>query len=355
MKLLAFILLVFSIISVRAGIRPSFNLDYCAWNATDIVVATEGDVIDGKLTVIESWKVNLLPGDQLNLPEMAQFAPEESRAIKVGFGQQTTSVEHVTGTRMVIYLKKSEPTTPQSSIHWEGASFAGDLNVSVVWLEGMHAYGFLQLMNPGPSELRELDKSDAEIKYRTSDIVDEEALFRNALSNPDNGKRASALAKFTRSELFLARDRAFEGLSQCGPAALPVLRAILRDETQTEIHSDAIDALAAAGGYAAGGDLLAIVKSDRVFWERVAPRLAIGWWNHLDESDNQTPRDRYARTFRAIQALKAINFGNGKDEIKKIRDLWRSYPALEDKSGLDQMSKACDEYLSMAEMKPMRN
>ena len=42
-----------------ATIRPSFDLDYSLWKATHIVLATERNVIDGHLKVIESWKGDL--------------------------------------------------------------------------------------------------------------------------------------------------------------------------------------------------------------------------------------------------------------------------------------------------------
>jgi hypothetical protein len=45
-----------------AGIRPSFNLQNCSWHATHVVVATEGEKIDGVLKVLESWKGDLAPG-----------------------------------------------------------------------------------------------------------------------------------------------------------------------------------------------------------------------------------------------------------------------------------------------------
>ncbi|MGD2114647.1 MAG: hypothetical protein PVG07_06335, partial [Acidobacteriota bacterium] len=45
--------------SAGAGIRPSFHLDLVAWEATHVVVATEGPEIDGELTVLESWRGDL--------------------------------------------------------------------------------------------------------------------------------------------------------------------------------------------------------------------------------------------------------------------------------------------------------
>src|SRR5215470_6273267 len=73
----------------NAGIRPSFNLDYCSWHATHIVVATEGDEIDVRLTVLESWEGDLSPGETIYITELASFKSEESRTVKSVFDRES--------------------------------------------------------------------------------------------------------------------------------------------------------------------------------------------------------------------------------------------------------------------------
>ena len=60
---------------VCAAERPSFNLDYSAWKATHIVLATENGTIDGRLKVVESWKGDIKPGMELILPELGASMP----------------------------------------------------------------------------------------------------------------------------------------------------------------------------------------------------------------------------------------------------------------------------------------
>src|SRR5206468_844470 len=67
--------------TATAAIRPSFHLDTCSWRATHVVVVSEGETIDGAVTVLESWVGDLRPGDTLAVPELAAFAPEKARAI----------------------------------------------------------------------------------------------------------------------------------------------------------------------------------------------------------------------------------------------------------------------------------
>src|SRR4030095_3388719 len=85
-----------------AGIRPSFQLEDNTWNATHIVVATEGKTIDGVFRVLESWKGDLNPGDSIKIPELASFKPASSRTVSDPWYQKpgTNQGLVVTGARM---------------------------------------------------------------------------------------------------------------------------------------------------------------------------------------------------------------------------------------------------------------
>ena len=141
-----------------AGRRPSFYLDYSLWKATHIVLATEGEAIDGRLTVMESWKGDLAQGAELILTELAGFADERSRQVSWRGKTQDLPepyVDLVTGSRMVLFLVKSaqpqegKAADKQASV-WKPASYAGQdgLKVSVVWIENGETYAFQQIMNP---------------------------------------------------------------------------------------------------------------------------------------------------------------------------------------------------------------
>src|SRR5262249_53146583 len=70
-----------------AAIRPSFQLDSCAWAATHVIVVTEGARIDGVVEVLESWAGDLKKGDTITVPELAEFAPEAKRRVAPSFLQ----------------------------------------------------------------------------------------------------------------------------------------------------------------------------------------------------------------------------------------------------------------------------
>jgi hypothetical protein len=121
--------------SARAGIRPSFSLESCAWFATHVVVATEGEKIDGVLTVLESWKGDLTPGDAVSLPDLAAFNPEASRVVKRPFSNRDAEPRHVTGDRMILFLKEKPLANGDGGRAWEPAA-RGGVDVSVLWVEG---------------------------------------------------------------------------------------------------------------------------------------------------------------------------------------------------------------------------
>jgi hypothetical protein len=109
-------LLAIGAIPVDAGIRPSFSVDRCSWNATHIVVV-QTTPKDGVFSVVESRKGDLKPGDSLEVPELKpnkDAVPISSDRKPQGFGSQDTQgiseqiPRQPVGSRMILFLKKKE-------------------------------------------------------------------------------------------------------------------------------------------------------------------------------------------------------------------------------------------------------
>jgi hypothetical protein len=66
---LLLILLAFFLLPAFAGIRPSFELDYCTWHATHVVLV-EVTAAEGVFSVVESWKGELQPRERITFPEL---------------------------------------------------------------------------------------------------------------------------------------------------------------------------------------------------------------------------------------------------------------------------------------------
>ena len=127
--ILVAILLTFAVTPAALGaFAPSFHLEHSAWEATHVVVVTEGKKIDGVVEVLESWKGDLKKGDSFTLTELAAFAPAEARVVaKPLFGKDDGPTIRVTCSRMVLFLKqKPKSRRPEASTnHVEPAGGAG--------------------------------------------------------------------------------------------------------------------------------------------------------------------------------------------------------------------------------------
>ncbi len=156
---------IFAAAEASAGRRPTFHQDFSISKATHIVLATEGDVIDGRFSVIESWKGDLEVDTEIILPALAKFRNEQLRTVKWTRGRVVDApyTRLVTGQEIVIFLVESEEkrqSNPEFSeiAKWSSA-YLGDaqnFDVSVAWIEYGEAYTYQQVINPGPSELRHL-------------------------------------------------------------------------------------------------------------------------------------------------------------------------------------------------------
>jgi hypothetical protein len=90
-----------------------------------------------------------------------------------------------------------------------------------------------------------------------------------------------------------------------------------------------------------------MLKSELDFWRNTAPGLKQGWWNGhgLEQKQVGPLQDRYSRTLEILYSLRKLKPPACKNQVAEFRDYWRSLPQLEDTSGLNQMSQACDAVL----------
>ena len=179
---------------VLAGFKPAFSLGYSLQHATHIVLVTEGDVVDGNLEVIESWRGDLKPKAMINIPDLAQMADEKLNEVQ-WFREDLVHapyVRKVTGQRIVLFLiDKDKAQNVHDSVKpagdWLPASYygLGGFKTSALWLENGEAYGFLQIFNPGPSELRHT-YTEVEVKARIfgNNVIKDEYLKAVEQSDP---------------------------------------------------------------------------------------------------------------------------------------------------------------------------
>jgi hypothetical protein len=334
----------------RAAIKPSFMLDSSSWEATDIVVTTDAGLRDGKLSVLETWKGRLAARDTLVIPEMRRFAEAQSRTVESILRRKEAGPPIVvSGKRMALFLKRGSPQAAgqePTHIRWQFANLYNAVEVSVVWFEGGSAFSFVQLMNHGPSLLTRIDCPEAEMKKRVPEIVRIQESLAKVAAIPAGEQRAIEAAAYVRSNVYDARKEAYNILAKCGKPAIPVLWKLLSGGAGAR-DDNTIDALAAAGGADVAPEFVRILDRESAFWKARAPSLQPGWWNGkgLSWSEVESLWTRYGRVLHVLYGLRTMKFQESRKPVQAFRDYWRSLPQLEDSSGLNQMSRACDEIL----------
>jgi hypothetical protein len=311
-----------------AGIRPSFSLEYSAWDATDIVVATEGEKIDGHLTVLEVWKGPLRPDDKLSIPELSKLAPESERSIadelfapkKAGMPR-----DHVTGARMVLFLKRSSDAPGK----WAPTGWFNDMLISIAWIEKSHVFAFQQIMNPGDTLLLPLNLSDQEFQAQVADIVQTQSDLAKAATIDDLDKRAEAIKPFITSKHYLAPEAALHEIEKCGTAAMPILNALIADDELLRQHGKYVEAMGKACGAAAGPSLTKLVVAETKFWKERAPTLEPKW--QRSDAKGVTPltevwylNDRLNRLCFALRALKESKYEKCGNFVVELRSYFQS-------------------------------
>jgi hypothetical protein len=327
-----------------AAILPSFHLDTSGWYATHIVVVTEGKEIDGKVRVLESWRGDLRPGDRLDLPDLAAFAPLKARTINTPFAEPAPGQPtHVTGQRMVLFLRKAAAGGPARG-SWTAASGAG-MRVSLAWVEGEQTYACVQWINPGPNDPIPLNMTERQLRERVRQLDRLRADLGRAAAGPDAGKRAFALCPFLDSAVDAARQAAFQSLGECGEPALPTFRRLLADGSLGRRHWELVRALGKVRGRQAGQELAVLLGRELAFWQREGPRLPPGWWNGggLEWADVERFRDRYGVALEAVRGLGEGGHREGRQAVREFRYFWRSLAQLRE---IEQMGEECDHVLA---------
>jgi hypothetical protein len=325
---------------------PPFCLDDCSRNATHVVVVTEGACIDGHIEVLESWRGNLRRGDRLHLPGLAVFADRDLRTIAE---PEPGEPIHVTGSRMVVFLRWRPERTDPTKGAWAAARFTG-MGGSVAWVERGEAYTCPPLFDPTrPYELARLGMTEKAMRQRVRHFSRVWENLDRAVALPDPARRAAALCTFVRSDAEAVREAALRSLGQCGEPALPAFRKLLEEHSLSRHHGEVVRTLAQLGGTEAGRELAAIMERELTFWKAEGPKLPVGWWNGagLEWSKVGRLRDRYIVAREAIEGLGKGRGDEGRKAVTAFRDFWRSLPQLEDsKYGLAELSEECDRVLA---------
>ena len=254
---------------------------------------------------------------------------------------------HVTGSKLVLFLKRGAGAIPD----WQPANLWKKMSVAIVWIEGDKTYTFVQETNPGPSKLHEFYKSSADLKTEVARILKLQNGLSETARTEDLTQRAQGLVPFAAADVRLAREAAFEEFAKCGPAASPVLRAMLKDEKLRPRGEEIVEAMGKAGGAGVGPELMQMLHHETEYWKRIAPALQPEWWNGKGLTgwpEIELLRDRYCKTLSIVRALKGIGYHGDMEAVTDLRDYWSSLPQLNEESRLDDIVTECDALLRSA-------
>jgi hypothetical protein len=348
-------LLLVSTADATAALMPSFRLEFCSWEATHIVVVTEGDKIDGKVEVVESWKGDLKKGDKLTVPDLAAFAPEKERGVSKGlFARDDTKdlPAAVSGSRMILFLRKqveAEKDKPTKTNWLPAADKWGGMKVSTAWIEGDKVFAFGQEMNPGPQELLSWGMDEKKLKKTVDAVVKDQTVLTEAIRKGDADKLTTAVLELVRSESASASEPTFVPnavvweLADTGAKGLPALRAILKDHKLLKYHDTAVRSIAKAGGADAGPELVKVLEQELAFWKKVGPDLPGDWWSgargKVEWEEVTRLRDHYMVAYAAVIELGKLRHAGGREVVTEFAEYHRSLPQL---AAIKQLGEACD-------------
>lgn len=322
--LLVSLFLLLCSFTASAKAHSLIGVDQCIWLSTHIVIVTEGEQIDGKVTVIESWQGDLYPGYSLTVPELAAFSSAESRKLYcpdmfLYLHECESPVPEVTsGSEIILFLRdKRTPSDPQ-----------GWCAIGALWVEGEDAYGLWDGEKEWQGLLAPVKKA-ADVRKMIEQTARDKAAMKKALQLPSLEARRLALQTLAPSNSWYtakvvevekeALDRAAR-MAKGRAVSLPVVQC--NNDCVVEIFN-------------------LIVKQELEFWKLEAPRLREGWDDPLGGYDERDfYRGHSENTEVALRMLRDTADEESRKVAKELLAFFLSLPQLKDQVYVIQGCKA---------------
>ena len=324
--------------------------------STHVVLASEGETIDGVFQVIECWKGDLQPGDILEIPELAQFASPESRIIE-DEGNQLIS-KMVTGNRMILFLIKAQVWADQKKetlkTKWLPVKYFDtpphipsgvynlpkellDMRISVAWIEEGKLCAFFTEFDHRKQVLRTSSDTPEIIKKKTEALVKVQNALRDINAIPDPTERVEKAIQFAKMNPNEYQVDATEIVAGSGELAFPSLQRMFEDPSFASLRPLIITDIGDVTGPSAGAVLTAFIEKELAFWRETAPGLEVGWRNmgrHSDDLERLLCREQ--ALYEGVQKVGALRYPGCKAAVTALRDFWDSLPQLNEDKGLHE-------------------
>lgn len=336
------IFLAIGLIPLEAGIRPSFDLDQCSWDATHIVLV-QTTANEDVVSVVESWKGDLKPGDSIEIPELKpneNAVPLSSHPKPPGFDLPDKSgiSEQIPrlpiGSRMILFLKKQEGSDAGTPMKWGPAS-RGGMKVSALWIDGGKAFCFQQRMNPGPSELSPcvrwpVRSSDVAVfTVRIQEVLQAREDLKDTLAMTNVDVRAERLGSTALSDVYEAQKAAIDSLGRVGVVALPEILQVMDKPPLPYDGAALIRVFVEAAGKDSGRQLHARLEQDVIYWRTIGPTLTQDWLHQLIVVGSPL-FVKFQETSLLIRELDQEQYAPAAQTVAELRNFWVSQPQLYD-------------------------
>ena len=344
-----FALVVLSSFFALGAIRPSFYLNACSWNATEIVVLAPTTQA-GTFRVIEAIKGELAPGASLELPGLTPPQGGTARLGELSKGDFDHLFEGVPpigqSDRLIVFLRRPgalpeynpRPDLPIDTSGWEPANYMGDLRTSAVWIQDGVTYSFLQTMNPGPTHLTTLLMSETELRKSVQSILQVRSAMDRAVANPDQVERGRQLAALVRSGNEIARMSALQKLEHGGASEANVLLDLLSDQSLLGWHQDIVGALVRK--HVADVRFAGFLGEETTYWSQSCRTLKPGWWSAAQYPDIERARNHYTRAYALLNAIHELNLSEAMPAVRDFAAAWSTCPPLERREKTNQIAEA---------------
>jgi hypothetical protein len=335
---------ILSSLCVFAGIRPSFYLESCVWNATEILVlAPTGHA--GSFKVVETIKGYPQLGAMLELDGLRPTSGATGKLRDLtatdihnifdqqGWFQGIPPIRE--GDRVMVFLRGpgAPPEWSPNNVSiktddWQPANNMGDLQTSAIWIQDGSLYGFLQTMNPGPTHLVMMQESEAQLRKQIQAVMQLRDAMDRAVVTSDPVERSRQLTALFRSGNVFARASSLQKLARGGEAGTAALLELLTDQSLLGWHQDILGALVEQ--HVLDDRFGKFLSEEADYWSTACRMLRPGWWTDMTRwPEVEIPRHHYTRSYALLRAIYALNVTAALPVLKEFDAVWAACPPLE--------------------------
>jgi hypothetical protein len=299
---------------VQAGIRPSFWLSRCAWEATEVLELAVAPG-EARFRVVINLKGETQPGAVKSFPELAAPSGQERSLLKdlavdwpnPHYYEVAPPMRDVD--RLIVFLRPGDKPA-----NWT-------MLTSAIWLQDGVAYAFEQ-MNPGPTHLVPFSLwpattgNEAQVRAEIDRLLHLRGTFDHALANSSAATRTAELARLVTSGDDVVVRAVLAKLDAGGPDAAHALRPYLDDESLLHAHFQILDTITVSG--ASDIRLDSIIRRETSYWKLTCNRTLDTNWVR---SYGKPPAFHYLRLVSALKTIQALGI---KSDLPAVREFGKA-------------------------------